>query len=236
MQANEKNEHAKIDMHVHSKYSRDSANELREIIKKAEKAELNAIAITDHGTIEGALKASRVAKEMKAAVKVIVGCEFKTKDSHEILGYFLNDDIKKMNEKSDFEIIDELRKQSALISVPHPYDNFRRRTEISNELALRIDAIEVFNSRCIFNSANERARAIAEKYSLAYTAGSDAHEIDSIGKAGIILKCSVENEEELRKEILRNKNFFGERISLFFLTRMAIKRKLLRKLKLRKVF
>lgn len=226
----------KVDMHIHSKYSRDSANELKEIIKKAEKSRLNGIAITDHGTIEGALKARELAKEMKSRIKVIIGCEFKTKNNHEILGYFLNKEIKNMREKNDFEIIQELREQGALISIPHPYDSLRRKTEINMKLAEKIDAVEVFNSRCLFNSANEKAREAAEKYSLAFTAGSDAHEIDSIGKAGVILNCNPENDEEIKKEILRNKNFFGGRISFFFLMRRAIKRKLLRKLKLRKAF
>jgi len=214
----------KIDMHVHTNRSGDAVNEPRDIIKQAKKAGLNRVGITDHNTIRGALEVLKEAK--KEGLGIIIGCEIKTAEKGEILGYFLNSEIKS---KNTLEVIDELRAQDAFISIPHPFDMFRRRTKITKELAEKIHAVEVFNSRCILNYFNQKALDAAKENNLALTAGSDAHEINSIGMAGVFVNSM--SEEELRKELFSNSSFFGERLSLLFLGKRLAKRIVLKKLK-----
>jgi len=214
----------KIDMHVHTKYSGDAANEIKDIINQAKKSGLSGIAITDHDTMKGAFEALKEAKN--SGISIIAGCEIKTSERGEILGYFLNEEIKS---KNTLDVIDELRAQDAFISIPHPFDMFRRRTKITKELAEKVHAVEVFNSRCILSYFNEKALDAAEKYNLSLTAGSDAHEISSIGKAGVFADSLT--EEELRKELFSNSSFFGERLSLLFLGKRLGKRILLKQLK-----
>jgi len=214
----------KIDMHVHTNRSGDAVNEPRDIIKQAKKAGLNRVGITDHNTIRGALEVLKEAK--KEGLGIIIGCEIKTAEKGEILGYFLNSEIKS---KNTLEVIDELRAQDAFISIPHPFDVFRRRTKITKELAEKIHAVEVFNSRCILNYFNQKALDAAKENNLALTAGSDAHEINSIGMAGVFVNSM--SEEELRKELFSNSSFFGERLSLLFLGKRLAKRIVLKKLK-----
>lgn len=215
----------KIDMHVHTKHSGDAVNETKDILKQAKKAGLSGIGITDHDTTKGAFEVLKEAKN-GGALSVIVGCEIKTAERGEILGYFLNEEVKSRN---TLEVIDELRAQDAFISIPHPFDMFRRRTKITKELAEKIHAIEVFNSRCILNYFNQKALDAAREYNLALTAGSDAHEISSIGKAGVTVSSMA--EEELRKELFSNSSFFGERLSILFLGKRLGKRILLKQLK-----
>jgi predicted metal-dependent phosphoesterase TrpH len=49
----------KYDLHTHSKYSADGFLEPEKIVETAMRKGLSGIAITDHNTINGALKAKR---------------------------------------------------------------------------------------------------------------------------------------------------------------------------------
>ena len=46
----------KADLHIHTLYSMDCQTSLEDIIKACGKAEINCIAVSDHGTAEGALQ------------------------------------------------------------------------------------------------------------------------------------------------------------------------------------
>lgn len=63
-----------ISLHGHSEFSLlDGAAKVEDIIRKAKAMGQDAIAITDHGNLFGAVKAAKAAKE--AGIKYIVGCE-----------------------------------------------------------------------------------------------------------------------------------------------------------------
>lgn len=63
-----------INLHVHTKNSWDSLSSIDDIIKFAKHNSQDAIAITDHGNMAGAMEFFIKAK--KADVKPIIGCEF----------------------------------------------------------------------------------------------------------------------------------------------------------------
>ena len=50
----------KLDLHIHSQYSEDGLGSPKEIIKELQKKGLQGMAITDHNTIEGSLKAVKL--------------------------------------------------------------------------------------------------------------------------------------------------------------------------------
>ena len=77
-----------IDLHVHTKYSRCAFLDPAVIEPLALKQGLDAVAVTDHNTITGALEVKRLAKK----ITVIVGEEIKTSKG-EIIGYFLGEHI-----------------------------------------------------------------------------------------------------------------------------------------------
>lgn len=193
----------KIDLHIHTKYSKDCRLEPERIVRAAKLKGLGAVAITDHGTLKGGVDV----KKLKVRnFEVIVGSEVMT-ERGEVIGYFLNEEIKS---KSLQEVIDEIRAQDGIVCIPHPFDIFRGSSLHADPgLVKNIDAIEVFNSRCVLNRSNEKARGFAERYGLPMTAGSDAHTQGEIGRAGII----VNQGDDLRKEIL-NGEVFGRPSSI----------------------
>ncbi|MFQ6136866.1 MAG: PHP domain-containing protein [Candidatus Hydrothermarchaeales archaeon] len=190
----------RLDLHIHTKYSRDSRLSPEEIIRVAKKRGLEGIAIADHDTITGGIETLKVNEDPDFAV--IAGSEVHT-DRGEIIGYFLNEEI---NSRELYEVVDEMRAQDAIISIPHPLDIFRfSRLNPNEEILKRVDCIEVFNSRCVLSRFNEDAKKLAEEGNFAMTAGSDAHALSEIGAAGVILS----KDEDIREAILKNEKTFG---------------------------
>jgi predicted metal-dependent phosphoesterase TrpH len=66
-----------------------------------------------------------------------------------------------------------------------------------------VDAIEVLNSRCLFESANQKAREFTKKNGLAGSAGSDSHSPWEIGNA--FVEADATDLEEFQKQIRKGK-------------------------------
>jgi|LGVF01.2.fsa_nt_gb predicted metal-dependent phosphoesterase TrpH len=192
----------KYDLHIHSKYSSDGVLEPEKIVKIAMKRGLNGIAITDHNTIKGGLKAKKCENE---DFTVIVGSEIST-ERGEIIGLFLEEEIKS---KDVPDVISEIKDQNGIIIIPHPFDELRHSAFHPTEEDVEfIDCIEGFNSRCIYQKYNKKAIEFASKHNLTIVAGSDAHFANEIGNAGIIT-------EDIREAIMKNDvAIFGKRSSL----------------------
>jgi len=63
-----------VHLHVHSEYSiLDGACRIPALVEKAKRLEMPAVALTDHGSLAGAVELHREAR--KAGIKPIVGCE-----------------------------------------------------------------------------------------------------------------------------------------------------------------
>jgi DNA polymerase-3 subunit alpha len=64
-----------VHLHVHTQYSMlDGAIRVSDLIQRTKEFEMEAVAITDHGAMYGALEFYEKAK--KAGIKPLVGCEF----------------------------------------------------------------------------------------------------------------------------------------------------------------
>jgi hypothetical protein len=151
---------------------------LEKIVNRCLKIGINCIAICDHGTAEGALKMRDI-----APFPVIVAEEILTPKG-EIIGMFLEQTIP--SGLSVDKTIAQIRSQGGLVCIPHPYDMFRQsalRNNIVDEIAEQIDIIEVFNSRTLLPQNSAKALALALKYGVAKSAGSDAHTLSEIGNA-----------------------------------------------------
>jgi len=196
----------KYDLHIHSKYSSDGVLDPEKIVKIAAKRGLNGVAITDHNTIIGGLKAKNYETE---DFKVIVGSEIST-ERGEIIGLFLKEEIKS---KDVQEVVSEIKEQNGIIVIPHPFDALRHSAfHPTDEDAKFIDCIEGFNSRCVFQKYNKKAIEFAMRHRLAITAGSDAHFANEIGTAGIITTTET---EDVGEALMKNEvQIFGKRSSL----------------------
>jgi hypothetical protein len=151
---------------------------LEKIVNRCLKIGINCVAICDHGTVDGALKLRDI-----ASFPVIVAEEILTPKG-EIIGMFLEQTIP--SGLSVDKTIAQIRSQGGLVCIPHPYDMFRQsalRNNIVDEIAEQIDIIEVFNSRTLLPQNSAKALALALKYGVAKSAGSDAHTLSEIGNA-----------------------------------------------------
>lgn len=193
----------KYDLHTHSKYSGDGWLEVEKMVKIATRKGLSGIALTDHNTIKGALKAKKLENEN---FKVIIGSEIST-ERGEVIGLFLSEEI--VSRKFE-EVIEEIKEQNGIVVLPHPFDNIRGNgIKPKNNDAKLVDYVEVFNSRCLMNKYNIMAISYAKKHQLNILAGSDAHFGYEIGNAGVCIK-----DDDLRKSFKKGGlEIFGKKSS-----------------------
>ena len=168
----------KADLHIHTEYSMDCNTPLEKIIQRCLETGINCIAVADHGTIEGALRLKNI-----APFTVIVAEEMLTPHG-EIMGMFLNEGIP--SGLSVEQTLAHIKAQGGLVCLPHPFDTFRHSAldgRIIETIVEQIDILEVFNSRSPLLRSSAKANLFAEKYSIAKSAGSDAHTTSEIGNA-----------------------------------------------------
>ncbi len=171
----------KFETHCHSLYSPDSLNKIEDLIAVAKTKKIDRLAITDHNTIIGALKAKEIDPEL-----IIVGEEILTTKG-ELLAFFVSQEVPAG--LTPMAAIEMLREQDAFVSVSHPFDRLRHGWDLADliEITAMVDAIEVFNARSFTRGVNEKALKFAQSYNLAGTAGSDAHTLKEVGQANLAL-------------------------------------------------
>ena len=170
-----------VELHSHTFASEDCLMRPADIVRTCLRAGLDRLAVTDHNTIRGALAVQALAPAL-----VIVGEEIMTTQG-ELLAYFVREEVPPG--LSPVETIARLRAQGCAISVSHPFDRLRQGAWQAGELAAimsLVDAIEVFNARCIYPEDNARALAFARAHGKLGTVGSDAHSHRELGRAVVM--------------------------------------------------
>jgi glycosyltransferase involved in cell wall biosynthesis len=172
-----------VDLHMHTDHSPDCATPVEVLLDTARAQGLDAIAVTDHNEISGALDAA--AKAAEFGVKVIVGEEVKTASQGEVIGLFLQERIPRG--LSLEETVARIRAQGGLVYVPHPFDRMHAVPDYEHLLAILddVDAIEVYNPRVAIGAFNEEAARFAAKYRILAGAGSDAHVAQGLGSVRV---------------------------------------------------
>lgn len=185
----------KLDLHIHSSYSRDASAPPKEILGRCAELGLGGLAITDHNSIEGSLQARAIAREH--GLVLVRAVEVSAAEGH-VLAYGVGELVPRGLSVAD--TIDRVHAQGGVAVAAHPK---RFPSGVGLELAgtAPFDAIEVLNGGSSRRS-NARARKIAEQKHSPVTAGSDAHALDQVGKAySVIEGCGSEDEvlEAIRK-------------------------------------
>ncbi len=186
-----------VEFHSHTRASKDSLTPPADLIAAARCRGIDRLIITDHNTIVGARAAQVLDPEL-----VIVGEEIMTTHG-EILAAFVTEEVPQ--NLSPAETIQRLTDQGAFIGVSHPFDRLRKGGWNESdllEILPQVDAIEVYNSRCMFPGFNREARLFAEKHNIPGTVGSDAHAAFEVGRSLLLLE-QFEGPDEMREVIRR---------------------------------
>ena len=89
----------RADLHLHTRHS-DGEWQAAEVVERARRRGLGAIAITDHDIVAGAIEAQTVARRTAPTLEIIVGveitCSFHDRTLH-LLGYFIRPDDAGLN-------------------------------------------------------------------------------------------------------------------------------------------
>jgi predicted metal-dependent phosphoesterase TrpH len=172
----------RVEFHCHTIYSKDCLVRVENLLETCQKKGVDRIVITDHNTTRGAFQAQKIDPQ-----RVIIGEEILTQKG-ELLAAFMQGEIPAG--LSPLETIARLREQGAFISVSHPFDRLRSghwQLQDLLEIAPLVDAIEIFNARCMSADFNRQAVEFAREHHLAGTVGSDAHAAFEIGRAAMLL-------------------------------------------------
>ena len=157
-----------VPLHVHSEYSLlDGAIRNKELIKFSKENNFEAVAVTDHGVMYGALELYRLSKDMQ--FKVILGCEF----------YVLHGDItqKDANNRELYHLVLLAKNNTGyqnlvkLVSIAH-IDGFYYKPRINREILEQHSEGLICLSACIagelaqdiLNGDKEKARETAKWY------------------------------------------------------------------------
>src|SRR5437868_7074458 len=173
----------RVDMHCHTRLSKDSLNDPRKLAEAAAERGLGALCVTDHNGLANALALSRMPG---LPIRVIPSEEVKTSEG-EIIGYFLSELVPKG--LSPEETVKRIKGQGGLVGVPHPFDTMRAGSRLKTPALDRlvsaglIDILEVFNARAAKSADNDAARDYAHRHGLPMSAGSDAHTLVEVGRA-----------------------------------------------------
>jgi predicted metal-dependent phosphoesterase TrpH len=172
----------KLEFHCHTCASKDSLTLPVDLVSAARRKGIDHVVVTDHNSIVGAREAQVIDPEL-----IIVGEEIMTTKG-EILAAFVQEEIPAG--LSPQETIVRLKAQGAFISVSHPFDELRKGGWNENdllEILPFVDAIEVYNSRCMFPRFNHQAELFAREHNIAGTVGSDAHATYEVGRSLLLL-------------------------------------------------
>ena len=181
----------RADVHMHTRHSDGWPSPAELVDHVARHTELDVIAVTDHDTIEGALRAvDRASRHSR--LEVVVGEEVTSRDGH-ILALFIEKRVKPG--MSAAATVHAIHEQGGLAVAAHPFWRTQRmvrsgRVHGVGWLAadLDFDAIEVENATPGFYVFNQMAHRMNLGLGGAELGSSDAHILDAIGRAHTLFR------------------------------------------------
>ncbi len=186
-----------VELHCHTIASFDGVITLDSLLCSLQSAGLDAVAVTDHDSIVGALGLREMVRTRGMSMGVIVGEERTLADGSHLIGLFLERPIISDDLAGAIREIDE---QGGLCLIPHP---FRRKDGLlRNGLGPlrhfegRVAGFELFSAKCSFEE-NRQAAALLPSTHLTPFGGSDAHYESDLGECINV----VSNQGDLRTSI-----------------------------------
>ena len=171
----------RVDLHVHTRYS-DGNGTVDEVLRAARGRGLDAIAVTDHGTTGGYLKARARAR----GLTIIPGLEVRTDAGH-VLVLGIEEPVGTGGPVRYEDLIGEVRDRGGLAILAHPALG---RPRMGRWARCRPDAVEALNALYpLFGWQVGRGISIASALGLPGVGGSDAHLPSSVGDAYTVVEA-----------------------------------------------
>lgn len=187
----------RLDLHLHTWGSFDCLTDPEALLRRARSLGYGRIAITDHDRLEVALRVRALHPDW-----VIAGEEVKTAEGVDVIGLYLHEEIPAGTPALD--AIERIRAQGGIPYLPHPFAWGKGAgAELAEELAPRVDVVEVFNGRLHAPRLNRRAEELARRHGKLRGAGSDAHTLGEVGNALVELPSHANRAEALRAALAR---------------------------------
>jgi predicted metal-dependent phosphoesterase TrpH len=185
----------KLDLHIHSIYSKDGHNTIELIHSRIQQIGFNGYALADHDTIAGI----KEAKKKAGNLSFIPALEITAKGAH-ILALDPTELIEP--HLSIEETVDLIHEQGAIAILAHPYRLPKSWVRFKQVKKTDFDAIEVANSAQFpygyICSLNQR---LADRLNLPVTGGSDSHIPETIGRSYTIVKSDSTEIDDILKAI-----------------------------------
>lgn len=139
-----------VPLHLHTEYSiLDGATKIKDLLKKAQENNMPAVALTDHGSMYGAIDFYQKAKSSN--IKPIIGCEL----------YTIEGDIKDTTKKEKYNHLVLLAKDytgykniAKLVSIGH-LEGFYYKPRINKELLEQYKEGIIVTSACLAGDINQ---------------------------------------------------------------------------------
>lgn len=191
-----------IDLHVHtSPASPCSSAHVDDLIKEARRIGLNGICLTDHNYVWQANQVEELRR--KHDFLVLRGNEITT-DQGDMLVFGLEKEIKGIISMEDLG--KEVQKANAFMIAAHPFRGFlvfgAGQVGLTPEKAMErslfklVDGVEVMNGK-VTEKENGFAAKVASGLGLPVTGGSDAHEVEEVGKYATCFPGVIKDEDDL---------------------------------------
>ncbi|TMC12983.1 MAG: phosphotransferase [Chloroflexi bacterium] len=161
------------DLHMHTTCS-DGRPTPEQLAVHLSRSRLAVVAVTDHDTVEGALRVEDALAG--AGPEVVIASEVSSADGH-VLALFIGRDVPAG--RSAGWTIEAIHDQGGLAVAAHPFSVVLGVGELAARLPF--DAIEMINGSPLMEVPNARSRSRLARRGVALVGGSDAHVAAAVG-------------------------------------------------------
>ncbi len=196
----------RIDLHTHTSPRSPCSNiDPLELIREASRLKLDGICLTEHQVLWQPEEVEELARG--ARIRVFRGNEFTTNQG-DVLVFGYEQDVKEL--LTIQELRDRVSAAGGFMIAAHPFRGFKTfgvgqlQMNVGQACTWKVfdfvDAIEIRNGNDS-PEESDMAAQVAARLGLPGTAGSDAHEVDEIGKWTTDFEREIENERQLVEEL-----------------------------------
>ncbi len=178
----------RAELHCHNSFSNfhgagddtpyDCGVGIAEQLERSLRLGLDCLFVTNHNTLDGHAQILEYQRDHPryAGILVLPAEEVTTAEGAHLIAYGPHEEIRPG--MTFEETLDEVRRQGAVSSAPHPFGLL----DALREKAGSCDLVEVFNSNNVDVLANARAAEFAAERGIAGVAGSDSHILSTLGR------------------------------------------------------